>query len=258
MLLTVDIGNTSIAFGIFDKRSKIKSSFSLETRYGRSKDEYHSHVQNCLTFDGIKEGKIKDIIVSSVVPQIRYEFDEYCRKYLGKEPLHVGDNVKKLGVEILLDRPEEVGSDRLVNAISAHNRYPESNIIIVDFGTATTFDVINKKGSYLGGMISPGVDLSVSALQKAASKLPEISVRKPESAIGKDTKSAMQAGIFYGYMGLIEKNISEIKNELDGDSKVISTGGLASFFSASSAIDEVAESLTLQGLDIIYRKLSKK
>lgn len=257
MLLTVDIGNTNIAFGVFDKKSRLKSSFRLETRVRRSKDEYHSHVQNCLTFDGIKESKIKNIIVSSVVPATAYQFDEYCKKYLNKSPIHVIDNIDKLGVEIKLDKPDELGADRLVNAISAHDKHSEDNIIIVDFGTATTFDVIDKQGAYLGGMIAPGVNLSVAALQKAASKLPKISIEKPIKAIGKDTKSAMQAGIFYGYQGLVENNITQIESELEGSVKVISTGGLASFFRGSSKIEEVVGDLTLEGLEIIYRRLNK-
>lgn len=257
MLLTVDIGNTNIAFGVFDKKSNLKSSFRLETRVNRSRDEYHAHIQNCLEFDGIKAKKIKAIIVSSVVPQIRYEFDVYCKKRLGIEPIYVSDNLNSLGIDVVLDKPEEVGADRLVNAISAHEKYPNSNIIIVDFGTATTFDVVNENGDYLGGMISPGVNLSVSALQKAASKLPKISISKPNSAIGKDTKSAMQSGIFYGYMGLIENSVKQIKSEIKGDVKVISTGGLSSFFAENSEINIIDENLTLEGLEVIYKRLNK-
>jgi len=231
MLLAVDIGNTNIAFAVFSSEGSVKANFRLETRHNKSKDEYLSSLNACLSFNDLRIEDVKDVIVSSVVPQIHYEFNEFCKKYFSIKPIYVNDNIDLIGIRILLDKPEEVGSDRIVNAISAHQKYDDSNIIVVDFGTATTFDVIDSNGSYLGGMISPGVNLSINALQNAAAKLPEISISKPAKAIGKDTKSAMQAGIYFGYLGLIEKSISQIKQELnDNDATIIFTGGLASYF----------------------------
>ncbi len=259
MILTVDIGNTNIAFGVFDSQDKLSSSFRIETRIGRTKDEYHSHLNSCLEHSKVNYTDLNSVIVSSVVPNAKYEFTEYCKKYLKLTPIFIEDNIDKLGIKIDLNKPEEVGSDRLVNAISASEKHKNQNIIILDFGTATTFDIVDKLGSYIGGVISPGVNLSIEALQKATSKLPKISISKPKNVIGKDTKSAMQSGVYFGYLGLIEYTIMQIKAELKDDKAlVITTGGLASFFSSSKLIDKISENLTLEGLNIIYKKLNNK
>jgi type III pantothenate kinase len=205
---------------------------------------------------------INDVIFSSVVPQANFEFEKFCSKYLEIEPINISQIREQLPINIDMDKPEEVGADRLVNSIAAYEKQKPNNknpIIIVDFGTATTFDVVDinskSKPTYMGGAISPGIELSLAALHQKAASLPKISAAKPEKAIGKNTKQAMQAGIYNGYMGLIEKNIEEISCQLGKNTLNIATGGLASLFKDCKKIDHIEENLTLEGLEIIYRNL---
>ncbi len=254
MLLTIDIGNTNIVFGFFnEKRSdyKLLGSFRVETRHNRTADEYFALFQP--NYLAISNSPVTAIIIASVVPQTKYEIENFCKKHLGLKPINISDIKDKLGIKINLDSPEEVGADRLVNSVAAYKLY-KNPAIIIDFGTATTFDVIDGKGNYQGGAIAPGINLSISALQQAASKLPKISIEKPSKAIGKSTKQAMQSGIYYGYLGMVERLVDEIKRENKLKSTVIATGGLAKFYK-SPKIDHVDDELTLKGLKIIYDKI---
>ncbi|MDX1949143.1 MAG: type III pantothenate kinase [Rickettsiales bacterium] len=250
MLLAIDIGNTNIVFGIFEgkKNGKFLSSFRFETRHNRTADEYFALFQPLFQKLNVKN-KITKVIISSVVPQTDFEIESFCKKHLSINPTKVSEVKNKLNIEIKIDNPNELGADRLVNAISAYDLIKKS-CIVIDFGTATTFDVIDENGNYIGGVIASGVNLSIKALQEATSKLPKIAIKKPNKAIGKNTIEAMQAGVYYGYLGMVERIIDEIKSENKNIKKVIATGGLASFFK-SKKIDLIDENLTLKGLQII-------
>lgn len=258
MLLTIDIGNTNIVFGFFNEKisdHKVLGSFRLETSHNRTADEYFAFFQP--NFEKIskknKDSNITSIMIASVVPQTKYEIEKFCKKHLDIKPINISDVKEKLGIKINIDNPEEAGADRLVNAVAAYKLYKKPSIII-DFGTATTFDVIDGKGNYQGGAIAPGINLSITALHQAASKLPKISIEKPSKAIGKSTKTAMQSGIYYGYLGMVERLIEEIKGETKEKPIVIATGGLAKFYK-SPKINYIDDELTLKGLKIIYDKL---
>lgn len=256
MLLAIDVGNTNIVFGLFEKKNNgnLIGSFRLETRHSRTSDEYFALFQpNYLSITN-KPSPITAIIISSVVPQTKYELEKFCKEHLKIKPTNVSDIKNKLGIKINIDNPEEVGADRLVNSVAAFSLHKKPAIIL-DFGTATTFDVIDNKGNYQGGVIAPGINLSIIALENTASKLPKISIEKPTRAIGKNTKQAMQSGIYYGYLGMIEKLIEEIKSELPKQKPlIIATGGLANFYK-SSKIDVIDSDLTLKGLKIIYDRI---
>jgi type III pantothenate kinase len=255
MLLAIDIGNTNIVFGFFDKQGVIKKTLRLETK--RKPDK--NYFKDFFIKNKINEKRIKSVIVSSVVPSIDESLKLFCKNFLKVPAFFVNENIYKLGIKIDLKTPNEIGADRLVNAIAFFNKYKKAGIII-DFGTATTFDVVNEKGDYLGGMICPGVNLACDALSKAAAKLPKIKIDKPKEIIGKSTVSAMQSGIYFGYLGLIEGNVKKIslemkQNGLKKDIMVIATGGLARFFSETDVVSEIDENLTLEGLYFINKKL---
>ena len=254
MLLAIDVGNTNTVFAVY-KDDRLLESWRLHTLNARSADEYAGFLQQVFSLGGVTFKDIKDVIVSSVVPETNFHLEALCRKYLGQEPVFITkDNV---GIEIDVARPDDVGADRLVNALAVKVRYSVPAIVI-DFGTATTFDVINDAGAYAGGVIAPGINLSIEALHGAASKLPKISVQKPESVIGKSTRHAMHSGIYFGYQSLIDGVVSKIKRELGGgDVLVLATGGLASLFAEDSeTIEMVDQDLTLKGLYEIYKGLS--
>jgi type III pantothenate kinase len=197
-------------------------------------------------------------IIATVVPAILFDLRQLCRHYLKCEPLVVGDPDVDLGISVNIDRPEAVGADRLVNAVAAHERYPGA-LIVVDFGTATTFDVISESGDYQGGVIAPGVNLSAEALHQAAAMLPRVAIQRTQAVIGKDTVPAMQSGLYWGYVGLIEGLIGRIKAEYGKAMTVIGTGGLASLFhKQTSAIDHLDPDLTIRGLILIYGRNSGK
>ncbi len=259
MLLAIDVGNTNIVFGIFEnsKQSKLLKTFRLETRHNRTSDEYFSFFQPIYQKfieenSRIKNNKISKIIISSVVTQIDFELENFCKNNLGILPIKVAEIKNKLGIKINIENPNEVGADRLVNAISAYNLVKKP-CIIIDFGTATTFDVVDEMGNYNGGVIAVGVNLSLKALQDSTSKLPKISIKKPISATGKNTAHAMQSGLYFGYLGMVEKIIDEIKKENKNIKKVLATGGLANFFK-SPKVDVIDDNLTLKGLQIIANK----
>ncbi len=253
MLLAADIGNTNIVFGLFDKGGKLVKTLRLQTKRNASVKYYETFFKK----NKLDKIKFTSVIVSSVVPQTKKNFAEFCVKKLKLKPFEVADNLQKLGIKIKIKNPEEVGADRVVNAIAFFKKYKRAGVII-DFGTATTFDVVDSTGNYLGGMISPGVNLAVAALSAAAAKLPKVNISRPKKPIGKTTVDAMQAGIYFGYLGLIEHSVKEIASELGKKPYTIATGGLARFFADSKAIDAVEENLTLNGLFIINQRRANK
>ena len=257
MLLAVDIGNTNTVFAVY-KGSTLVNSWRCRTVAVRTADEYSAFLGGLFVQADIAWKKLDDVIICSVVPAANFHIKEFCQKYLGKKPLMVTKAMVDLTID--LDRPDEVGADRLVNAVAVVEHY-KIPAIVIDFGTATTFDVIDHKGRYAGGAIAPGVNLSVSALHQAAAQLPSISIKKPARATGKNTVEAMQSGVYWGYVGLIEGIIKQISAEMGRKPFVLATGGLAPLFADSTPIIKaVDDELTLKGLLKIYldRKNNKK
>jgi type III pantothenate kinase len=209
-----------------------------------------------MDLDGLGTDDIDAAIIANVVPETQFSLKTLCRKYFGCDPLIVGDPGVDLGIEILVDAPDEVGADRLVNAVAAHRRYG-GPLIIIDFGTATTFDVVDENGNYFGGVIAPGINLSLDALHSAAAQLPRVAVERPERVIGKHTVPAMMSGIYWGYIGLIEGLVARIVDEFDSPMKVVATGGLAPLFAeGTEAIEALDLELTLRGLAEIHQRNS--
>ncbi len=251
MLLVIDAGNTNVVIAVFDGE-KLIARWRLSTDQKRTFDEYSAILSLLFKNDNISFSDIKSVVISNVVPQTAYTFDQLSKIYFNCDPFVVGDKKLKLGLNILIDNPKEVGSDRLVNAIAAHKKFA-SDCIIIDFGTATNFDVVNAKGDYIGGVLAPGVNLSLESLYKAAAKLPQVSIRKPENIIGKSTITAMQSGIYWGYIAMIEGLIEKIKVEFSPCAKVIATGGLASLFSDGTKKIEIVEpDLTIYGIKYVH------
>ena len=252
MLLAIDAGNSNILLGIF-KEDTLLYNWRLLTEVEKTCDEYGILFHNMYRSANLPSGETEAIIISCVIPPLVRTFEELCRKYFNITPLIVGPGVKT-GIPIHYDNPREVGADRIVNAVSAYEHYKKS-LIVVDFGTATTFDCISARGEYLGGAIAPGITISSEALFHRASKLPRVELVKPETVIGKNTVASMQSGIVYGYVGLIDGIVNRMKEEMGDAPFVVATGGLAQLIAADSeTIDEVDEYLTLQGLRIIYGK----
>jgi type III pantothenate kinase len=253
MLLAIDSGNTNIVFALFDG-DKIRGEWRSSTDTDRTADEFGMWLCQLMAMDDIGRSEVKACILASVVPAVVFALKQLCRRYFGCEALVVGDEGVNLGIDILLDRPEEVGADRLVNAVAAH-KFFKAPLIIIDFGTATTFDVVDEKGNYVGGAIAPGVNLSLEALHAAAAKLPRVAIGRPRSVIGKATVPAMRSGIYWGYVGLIEGLVDRIKKEFGAPMTVVATGGLAPLFAESTrVIEHLAPDLTLRGLQEIYRR----
>ena len=254
MLLAIDSGNTNIVFAVFGDDGELKGTWRANSKLERTKDEHAVWLRPLLEMNDIDPAAITHGILATVVPSNRFPLTGLFRDYFGVDPLVVGDANVNLGIKVLVERPEQVGADRLVNTVAAHAKYG-GPLVIVDFGTATTFDVIDGQGSYMGGVISPGINLSLEALHRAAAKLPLISIEKPDKVIGLDTTTAMQSGIFWGYVGLIEGIVGRIRREMgDRDAKVIATGGLEPLFAGSATvIDKVDGNLTLDGLYMIHR-----
>lgn len=250
MLLAIDIGNTNVVLGVFDGE-KLVENWRVGTNAQITPDEYAMIFKDLFGFSGIDFNAIQGVIVSSVVPPLLPVMVEMSRKYFKIEPLVVTHELKT-GITILTDNPKEVGADRLVNAAAAYKRYG-GPLIIVDFGTATTFCAITKNGEYLGGAICPGVNISAEALFHRASKLPRVELVQPTKVIGRDTVSAMQAGIIYGYAGLVDGIVERMKKELAADARVVATGGLAEMvFQETKTIQEIKPHLTLEGLRLLY------
>jgi pantothenate kinase, type III len=253
MLLAIDAGNTNIVFAVFDDE-QVRGEWRASTDTDRTADELGVWLMQLLTIENLKREDISSAIIASVVPAMVFSLKTLCRRYFDCDPLVVGGDGVDLGIKVLLDRPEEVGADRLVNAVAAHQRYP-GPMIVIDFGTATTFDVIDAAGNYCGGAISPGINLSLEALHTAAAKLPRVAIGRPRSVIGKATVPAMQSGIFWGYVGLIEGLVKRIEEEFGAKMLVVATGGLAPLFAeATKVIDQLDSDLTLRGLLEIHRR----
>lgn len=251
MMLAVDIGNTNIVLGVYKQR-ELLHHFRLNTARQSTVDEYGVLIYNLFNMSGLALKDIEGVIISSVVPPLVQVIVEMCEKYIGKDPLLVGPGIKT-GLNLRYENPREVGADRIVNAVAAIERY-KCPLVVVDFGTATTFDCIDSGANYLGGAIVPGLGISTEALYQRASKLPRIELEKPKKVIGRNTVHAMQAGIIFGYAGQVEGIVRRIKQEMNAPVlKVIATGGLAPLIAGETdCIDEVNPMLTLEGLRIIY------
>jgi type III pantothenate kinase len=251
MLLAIDIGNTNVVLGVFDDNGKLVENWRVGTNAQITPDEYAMTFKDLFGFSGIELRQITGVIISTVVPPLLPVMVEMSRKYFRIEPMVVTHQLKT-GITIRYDNPRDVGADRIVNAAAAYKIYG-GPIIIVDFGTATTFCAITEKGEYLGGAITPGIKISAEALFQRASKLPRVELAKPQNVIGTDTISAMQSGIIYGYAGLVDGIVGRMKKELSPRAKVVATGGLAELVSPeTTTIQEVKSQLTLDGLLLIY------
>ncbi|MEJ8552851.1 type III pantothenate kinase [Tepidibacter sp. Z1-5] len=251
MLLVFDVGNTNTVLGVYDGK-KLKHHWRISTDKNKTSDEYGMLIDSLFRYENIKFDNIKDVIISSVVPNVMHALENFSKNYCKKEPLVVGPGVKN-GINIKYDNPKQVGADRIVNAVAGYEKY-KTALILVDFGTATTFCAVSDKGEYLGGTICPGINISSEALFQKASKLPRVELIKPGMTICKNTVSAMQSGIIYGYAGLVDNIVKMMKLEIKSDNvKVVATGGLSTLIaSESQSIDYVDKFLTLEGLRIIY------
>jgi len=253
MLIAIDSGNTNTLFAIHDGKNWL-NEWRIETNPARTADEYAVWLYQLMGMQDLKFSDLTDCIISTVVPQSLFHMTNLSKRHLKIEPMVVGVNALDLGAKVSLANPKEVGADRLVNAVGAHTKYP-GPLILVDSGTATTFDVISKDGDFEGGIIAPGINLSLRALHDAAAKLPRIAIAKPEKVIGRGTVEAMQSGIFWGYIGLIDGLIEKIREEDKREFTVIGTGGVASLFEgASEHIDIFDSHLTINGLFDIWRR----
>ncbi|MDO4594160.1 MAG: type III pantothenate kinase [Tissierellia bacterium] len=262
MLLVIDIGNTNTVVGIFENE-KLLFDFRLGTVQGKTSDELRVNLNEFLHLNNLKKEDIEDVILASVVPNLIYSWQSAVKKFFGKKPLVVGEGTKT-GMEIKCENPKEVGADRIVNAVAAYEKY-KGPLIVVDLGTATTFDVINEKGQYLGGPIAPGIKISAEALFLRTAKLPKIELHTPKRAIEKNTPESMNSGIVYGYIGLIDGIIKKVIEELEEKGEdivklnIVSTGGYSYLLAKSSEyINIVDRDITLEGLRIIYDRTVKK
>jgi type III pantothenate kinase len=256
MLLAINANNTNTVFSVWDG-DQLKGAWRAATDAKRTADEYVVWFDHLLNLEGLTRRKIAGAIIASVVPEANFNLVTLCRRYCGAEPLVVGEPGVILGTRALVDRPEEVGADRLVNTVAAYDRY-KVPLIVVDFGTATTFDVVDGGGNYCGGVIAPGINLSLTALHLAAAKLPSVRIRRTDHVIGKDTVACMQSGLFWGYVGLVEGLVTRIKQEFGAPMSVIATGGLAPLFDGATAvIEQIDSNLTLWGLRLIYERNRK-
>ncbi|MBT3557954.1 MAG: type III pantothenate kinase [Rhodospirillales bacterium] len=254
MLLAINVNNTNVKFAIADGESVV-AQWRIATDPARTADEYAVWLTHLMALKNLAPDDVTDSIVSIVVPQALFEIKVLCRNYFGCDPWVIGEGQVDLGIEVLINTPEEAGADRLVNAVAGHTHYG-GPLIIVDFGTATTFDIVDEAGSYVGGIIAPGINLSVEALHLAAAKLPRITVERPTNVVGKSTVEAMKSGVYWGYTGLIEGLVRRIREEHHcPDMKVIVTGGLAPLFAdASEIFDTIDSDLTMKGLLAIHRR----
>jgi len=250
MLLAIDIGNTNIAIGVFEDE-RLRATWRLSTDFHKLEDEYASVFLNLLSLKGLAFADIDRAIISSSVPPLVTVFEGLCQRYFEVSPMVVGPGTKT-GVRISIDNPREVGADRVVNAAAGHRLYG-GPLIVIDFGTATTLDAVSEEGDYLGGAIAPGIGISAEALFEHAAKLPRVELVRPQKAIGRNSVSAMQSGIIFGYVGLIEGIVVRMRKELGGTAKVIATGGLADIICRETdVVDAVEPDLTLVGLRLVY------
>jgi len=252
MLLAIEQGNTNTLFAVHDGAAWT-AQWRTATRSGRTADEYAVWLHQLLAMQGLALSSLDGCIISSVVPQSLFNLRNLARRYLHVEPLVIGENAR-LGIAVRIDKPSEAGADRLVNALGGWLVYG-GPLIIVDSGTATTLDLVGEDGGFEGGVIAPGINLSMEALHEAAARLPRVAIRRPAKVVGTDTVGAMQSGVFWGYVGLIEGLIARIKAEDGRPLSVVATGGVASLFEgATDAIDRFDPDLTLRGLLEIWRR----
>jgi type III pantothenate kinase len=252
VLLAIDVGNTNTVLGVFEGTT-LRHHWRVETSHTRTADEYGILARQLFAAAGLDHRAVKEVAVSSVVPPLAHTLQQMSARYFGVEPLFVGPGVKT-GMPILYENPREVGADRVVNAVAAFERW-RGGLIVVDFGTATTFDAVSPKGEYLGGAICPGVAISMEALFRAASKLPRVEFTRPPVVVGRNTVHSMQSGLVFGYVGLVDGICERMRAELGFEAKVVATGGLAPLVAGlSKAISEVDEHLTLDGLRIIVER----
>ncbi|MDD2372506.1 MAG: type III pantothenate kinase [Syntrophomonadaceae bacterium] len=250
MILVFDVGNTNMVIGVYQE-DKILTHWRIRTDTLRTCDEYGMMIKALFDYQQIEMKKVKAVVISSVVPSLMLELEGLSHKYFSCRPLVIGPGIKT-GLAIKYENPREVGADRVVNAVAAYHKYG-GPLIIVDFGTATTFCVVNEQGEYLGGAIAPGIAVASDALVAKAAKLPRVELIKPRSLIGRNTVASMQAGIIYGFVGQVEGIISRMKKEIEGPCKVVATGGLARVIAEETdAIEIVDDFLTLEGLRLIY------
>ncbi|QEX22354.1 type III pantothenate kinase [Hypericibacter adhaerens] len=254
MLLAVNANNTNVKFAVYDG-DRLRGDWRLHTSPARTADEYLVWLDQLMGHAGLRTKDIDGTVIATVVPPTLFNLRQLCDKYFRTDPVVVGDPGIDLGIKVLMDRPEEVGADRLANAVGGHLLVPDESLIVVDFGTATTFDVIAESGDYCGGVIAPGINLSLEALHGATAKLPRIAVEKPPRVIGKNTLGAMQAGVYWGYISLIEGVVARIREEWGKPMRVIATGGLAPLFHGNTpTIERLEPEITMRGLVEIYRR----
>jgi type III pantothenate kinase len=252
VLLAIDVGNTNTVLGVYQGQM-LRDHWRIETSHARTSDEYGILVRQLFGVSGIDPAGIDAVAIASVVPPLAFTLEQMSVRYFGRKPLFVGPGVKT-GMPILYENPRDVGADRVANAVAAYERW-RCGLVVVDFGTATTFDAISARGEYLGGAICPGIGISMDALFRHASRLPRVEFVKPAHVIGRNTVTSMQAGLVYGYVGLVDGICARMAEELGSPPKVVATGGLAPLLSgASRAITEVDEHLTLDGLRILYER----
>ncbi len=255
MLLAIDIGNTNCVFALYQGDAQL-CSWRLQSRAGATKDEYAAILGPLMDRQGLGFDQISAVIISSVVPEVERNLTRFCKIYLASDPIFVTHDVVPLKID--LDQPSQLGADRLVNAYAVNREY-DVPAVVIDFGTATTFDVIDGQGTYVGGAICPGINLSIDALSRATAKLPKVPVAKTDRVIGKNTDEAIQGGIFWGYVSLIEGILNRIEAELGSKPSVLATGGLAPLFADHiPAIQTVDETLTLRGLHAIYKEIKSR
>src|SRR5262252_4010729 len=256
MLLAIDLGNTNTVFGVYDANDKLMMHWRLSTQKDRTVDEYGILLRNLFALEKIDANKIRRVIIASVVPPLDPVLHEMVSSYFSVRPVFVTH--ENAGIPVLYDNPREVGADRIVNAVAVLKKYGKP-AIVVDFGTATTFDAITAAGEYRGGVICPGIVISAEALYEHAAKLPRIEIQKPANVIGTSTVASMQSGLFYGYVALVDGIITRMKKELGSNTRVIGTGGQAPFISQETkSIEIVDANLTLDGLQLVAARLSRR
>lgn len=256
MILVVDVGNTNITFGVY-KQTELVTTFRMTTKLPRTSDEYGVAVIDMLRTNQIKAGEIRGIIVASVVPNVMHALNGAFIRYIGREPLIVGPGIKT-GIKLTSENPREIGADRIVDVVAAYTTYG-GPVLVIDFGTATTYDLVMEDGSFHVGITAPGIRISAKALWEDTAKLPEIEIKKPKSILAQETISSMQAGLVYGQIGQTEYIIKQVKLETGiEDLKVVATGGLGRIIAdETDSINEYNRFLTLEGLRIIYQKNAK-
>ncbi|MEM9638293.1 MAG: type III pantothenate kinase [Pseudomonadota bacterium] len=251
MLLTIDCGNTNTVFAIWDGEQFL-AHWRTSTEWQRTADQYYVWLSTLMKLQSL-DVTITDMIISSTVPRVVFNLRVMADRYFNTRPLVVGKSDCLLPVDVRVDQGTQVGPDRLVNTVAGHNLYG-GDLIVVDFGTATTFDVVASDGAYVGGVIAPGVDLSLEALHQAAAALPHVDISKPQAVVGTNTVACMQSGVFWGYIGLVREICARIKAERAREMRVISTGGLAPLFQQSEALfDAFEDDLTIHGLTVIHK-----